>query len=155
MGILATIALNFFVGHSKASKSSEAVAVVQAIRAAEERYRSENQVYFGDSTAYYPTDGKGATRHSFIAASHADYALWNTLKPVVDRPVGFGYWVNTGLPGEPLPTVASSRKFATGSAASEPWYVVQARADIDGDDTYCVVVASSLNPDLHVENEGE
>jgi prepilin-type N-terminal cleavage/methylation domain-containing protein len=155
MGILATIAVNFFVGHSRASKTGEAMAVVQAIRAAEARYRSENQVYFGNSTEWFPTDGTGAERHSFNVASHADKALWETLKPTVDRPVGFGYQVNTGLPGNPLPAVITARKFAAGAAMSEPWYVVQARANADSDDTACLVVATSMNPDVVVENEGE
>src|SRR5262245_61103670 len=93
MGLLATIALSKFSGQMRASKTGEATAVVQAIRAAEERYRSENQVYLADdSTTFYPTSGVGDTRASFTAPSHTDYAaIWQKLKPTVDRPVGFGY----------------------------------------------------------------
>jgi hypothetical protein len=133
------------------------MAVVQAIRAAQERYRAENQVYLQqDSTAWYPSDGVGDTRHSFVKASHADYnALWKPLSPTVDRPVGFGYRVNTGLPGAELPTVSTEKKFASGAAGTEPWYVIQAQADADSDGVFCRVVASSLNPDVLIENDGE
>jgi type IV pilus assembly protein PilA len=154
MGILALLATTLFVGHSRASKTGEAMAVMQAIRAAEERYRAENQVYFGNSTVWSPTDGKGDKRHSFLALGE-DYAMWKTLSPTVNRPVQFGYRVNTGLPGEELPAVATSRKFASGTKPTEPWYVVQARADADSDNTYCAMVASSFSPEVISENEGE
>jgi prepilin-type N-terminal cleavage/methylation domain-containing protein len=157
MGVLATLAISQFVAHSRASKTGEAMAVVQAIRAAQERYRSENQVYLAEnSTAWYPTTGVGDKRASFIMADHADYEeLWKPLKPTVDRPVGFGYRVNSGLPGDALPDVATTRKFAPGTLVTEPWYVVQAQADADEDGTFCRVVASSMNPEVTIENDAE
>ncbi len=156
MGILATMAITAFVGHSKASKTGEAMAVVQAIRGAQERYRSEHQVYLDrDSKEWYPTNGIGDTRASFVASGNEYDELWKRLNPAVNRPVGFGYWVDTGLPGEELPTVATSKKFASGSSVSEPWYVVQAQADVDDDGTFCRVVASSMNPEVIIENDGE
>jgi prepilin-type N-terminal cleavage/methylation domain-containing protein len=156
MGVLATIAIGSFVGHSRASKTGEAMAVVQAIRAAQERYRAENQVYFArDSREWYPTTGVGDKRTTFAQPGNSEYdAMWKELKPTVDKPVGFGYWVDTGLPGDALPVVKTSRKFASGTV-NEPWYVVQAQADADGDGTFCRVTASSMNPDVFVEDDGE
>src|SRR5258706_3615758 len=112
MGILATIATTLFVGQSKASKAAEAMGVVQATRAAEERNRAENQLYVGNPTIWYPGDGKGQARRSFKDPDSADYALWKQLNPTVDRPVQFGYRVNSGLPGDSLPAVVTERKFA-------------------------------------------
>ena len=156
MGILATLAISSFVGHAKASKTGEATATVQAIRAAQERYRAENQVYLArNSSGWYPTSGVGDTRTSFVMTSHSDYAdLWRLLRPAVERPVGFGYWVNSGLPGDDLPTLPTEKKFAA-TTVSEPWYVVQAQADADEDGTFCRVVASSMNPDVLIEDDGE
>jgi len=157
MGILATLALAGFVSHSKASKTGEAMAVVSAIRAAEERYRSEHQVYLDvNSTKWWPTTGVGDKRTSFHNPEDAEYvALWSRLNPAVNRPVGFGYRVNSGLPGAALPVVETNKKFASGATVTEPWYVVQAQADADSDGKFCRVVASSMNPEIIVENEGE
>ncbi len=155
MGILAMLATTMFVGHSRASKVGEATAVMQSIRAAEERYRAENQLYFGNSEAWYPSDGKGNSRYSFVQSGDEYDKVWKTLKPTVDRPVQFGYKVNSGLPGAALPNVVTARKFAAGTQPTEPWYVVQAQADANSDDTYTKVVASSFSPEVFVENEGE
>ena len=98
MGVLATIATTMFVGQSKASKTGEAMGVLQATRAAEERYRAENQLYFPvDSTVWYPSDGKGKARYAFKNPDNADYLpLWNKLSPTVDRPPVT--WSGTSVP---------------------------------------------------------
>ncbi len=155
MGILATLAITLFTGQSRASKTGEATAVIQSIRAAEERYRAENQLYFGNSSEWYPSTGKGPTRHSFTQTGDEYDNVWKTLKPTVDRPVQFGYQVNSGLPGAALPVVVTARKFPSGTLPTEPWYVVQARADADSDDKWCAIVASSFSPEVFIENEGE
>lgn len=156
MSALAVLALNALNSHMKASKTSEALSVVQAIRAAEERYRAENQQYFGNSTRWCPSDGKGDLRHPFY--NGCDSAVWETLRPDVERGVQFGYRVASGAPGTPLPSgndIVTQRKFAAGTVASEPWYVVQARADADEDGVYCGVVATSFSSEVIVENETE
>jgi hypothetical protein len=63
--------------------------------------------------------------------------------------------VHTGLPGDALPNVATTKKFPAGLEVEEPWFVVEAQADADKDGDFCRIVASSLNDDLVVENEGE
>ena len=39
--------------------------------------------------------------------------------------------------------------------ATEPWYVIQAQANADGDSTFAYFVASSYNTEIYSENEGE
>ena len=74
-----------------------------------------------------------------------------------NRPVEFVYKVNAGLPSTPMTSVALA---AAGialdpNAPTEPWYIAQARADADGDGTFCVVVATSYSPAVSIVNEGE
>jgi prepilin-type N-terminal cleavage/methylation domain-containing protein len=155
MGVLAVLGLNALNGHLRASKTGEALSVIQAIRASEERYRAEHQQYFGNSTKWCPSDGVGDVRRSFFA-SDCDEDLWQTLRPDVERGVQFGYRVASGKPGDALPAsteIVTSRKFPAGTTPSEPWYVVQARADADADGTFCGIVATSFNPEVIVENE--
>ncbi len=72
VGVLSAVGVTYFRRHALASKVTEAQAMVQSIRAAEERYRAENRQYLsvndtlpapGDA-AYYPSapDGTGTKR---------------------------------------------------------------------------------------------
>ncbi|HET9959369.1 MAG TPA: type II secretion system protein, partial [Polyangiaceae bacterium] len=67
VGVLATIGVASFRKQVMASKSSEALSVVQALRGAEEAYRSENQLYLNVSTngVWYPLDAQGSNYHGF------------------------------------------------------------------------------------------
>jgi type II secretory pathway pseudopilin PulG len=165
MGVLAALALNALNSHMKASKTGEALSVVQAIRASQERYRAENQQYFGNSTQWCPSDGVASgdhehpveTRQRFFRED-CDPGVWQTLRPDVERRVQFGYRVASGGPGAPLPSaseIITARKFPAGTTPSEPWYVVQAQADDDKDGVFCGVVATSFFPEVIVENEIE
>jgi len=158
MGLLAVLALNALTSHRKAAKVGEALSVVQAIRASEERYRAENQQYFGDSTKWCPSEGVGDDVRKSFFSSDCDNTLWQTLRPDVQRGVQFGYRVASGVPGDALPSASdliTEQAFPAGTTPSEPWYVVQAKADADGDGTFCAVVATSFNPEVVVENETE
>jgi prepilin-type N-terminal cleavage/methylation domain-containing protein len=156
MGILAALGLNALNGHMRASKTGEALSVVQAIRASQERYRAEHQQYFGNSTAWCPSEGvNDIERFAFFSPS-CDEELWQTLRPDVERKVQFGYRVASGGPGDALPAdgaIVTARKFPSSTTPSEPWYVVQAKADEDLDGTFCGVVATSFSPEVIVENE--
>lgn len=162
MGLLAVVALNALTNHVKASKTGEALSVVQAIRASEERYRAENQQYFGNSTSWCPSNGvwlesNNPEPYAFFKED-CDPTVWQTLRPDVERRVTFGYRVDAGGPGDAVPggaNIVTARKFPTGYTPSEPWYVVQARADADRDGTFCGVVATSFSTEVIVENELE
>jgi len=170
MGVLAAVAVAMFTRRAYSSSVAHAQIVLRAIGAAEERYRSLNQVYLDVSTpandanlGWYPTAtiplGK---KILFLNASHVDYTPagrqgWRYLNPSVTQPVGFAFKVNAGLPSTPITNVAlatSGLTFST-NAGNEPWYVAQARADSDGDGTYCAVVATSFMPEVRWVNEGE
>lgn len=158
MGILATLAIFAFREKAFASNLSEAQGVLRSIGAAEEGYRALNHVYLNASPnqAWYPAATFPSNRKlSFVPSAHADLALWRQLGVQVKHPVGFGFIVQAGLPTNPLPALASPAVAIAPNSSTEPWYLAQARADADGDGTFCVVVSASFTPNMVWANEGE
>ena len=171
MGVLAAVAVTVFTRRAYSSSVAQAQLVLKSIGAAEERYRSLNQVYLdvsaGSATnatlGWYPTATMPLGKKvMFLEDSHPDYNPvgrrgWRYLNPSVTQPVGFSFKVNAGLPSVPINSVALATPglaFST-NAGNEPWYVAQARADSDGDGTFCAVVATSFMPEVRWVNEGE
>ncbi len=150
VGILATVGIASFRKHVAASKTTEAASVVQAIRAAEEGFRSENQVYLNVSTTstWYPSSGQGATVTTWDQKSHTDLAAWQRLGARVTQPVQFGYLVNAGKAGETLPTLNIDDKSVNLGKPTDVWYVIKARSDYDKNGVYCNVLANSFTPEL-------
>lgn len=154
VGILATVGVASFRGELAASKASEAASVIQAIRGAQEAYRAENQRYYdvtGAGDRWYPTDSFNG-RYHWQQTSHGDYAKWRRLGVDITQPVLFRYKVHAGSPGDALPTLQVSTALTT---PTDPWFVVQARADADGDGVYCDAVAISNSKELYLIHEGE
>jgi prepilin-type N-terminal cleavage/methylation domain-containing protein len=157
VGILATTAVVFVGRHLQAARTAEAVAMVQSIRAAEERFRAENRAYLSVSnslTDYHPVPSPDGRRRSFYTGSSSDN-LWKLLGPTVSGPVRYGYAVVSGPSGAtmPLPNTTSKPNWGTPTG---PWYVVQASSgDPDGNGVTCYVVATNQSGEVYVENEGE
>jgi prepilin-type N-terminal cleavage/methylation domain-containing protein len=165
VGILASTGIAAMRKHTNASRSSEALAMVQSIRAAEEQYRALRMLYLNVSTTgnagWFPRDPRddGLVKVPFLtpasAATHVDNAAWLTLSPTVSGPVQFGYKVNAGLPGQVM-TAPDEVVSGTGwGTPTEPWYVVQAIADADSDGVTAYFLASSLTDAVYVTREGE
>jgi prepilin-type N-terminal cleavage/methylation domain-containing protein len=159
MGILATIGLTSFLGHMREARTAEVRGNIQAITAAQERFRAENLQYFnvsgGDLTRYYPTASPGSTFYHFYGqASANDAANWARLRPQITAPVRFGYATVAGLPGTTYPTLALTSAVSW-PAAVGPWYVVQAIGDQDLDGVLAVAVATSFNNIVVWEREKE
>lgn len=170
MGVLATVAVAAFTRRAYSSSVPHAQIVLKAIGAAEERYRSLNQVYLDVSTGptnanqgWYPmaTVPLGL-KVKFDEPTHPDFNPvgrrgWRYLNPSVTQPVGFSFKVNAGLPSTAINTVALAAPGLafSANAGTEPWYVAQARADADGDGTFCALVATSFMPEVRWVNEGE
>jgi prepilin-type N-terminal cleavage/methylation domain-containing protein len=164
MGILAALAIGAFHRRAFESDVTSAKVVVKAIVAAEEHYRAENQLYYDVSSTgnagWYPMMDlpKNAKvsfwRTALGSTSDAETVKWRTLAPDIRQNVTFGFKANAGLPTDtpkyedalasiPLPTMV------------EPWYLVQARADADGDGIACMVAAASWTPEVFSVNDGE
>jgi prepilin-type N-terminal cleavage/methylation domain-containing protein len=160
VGVLAAVGISSFRKEVAASKSSEALVVVQAIRAAEEAYRAENQVYLDVSTGanYYPAATYGQEAIGWAApvtASHADITRFRMLGAVVPNPVRFRFLVDAGGAGGTLPTPIVTLPPGGWPVVREPWYVIQARADVDNDLAYSNVIATSFSLEVYIDNEGE
>ncbi|HEX4476009.1 MAG TPA: prepilin-type N-terminal cleavage/methylation domain-containing protein [Polyangiaceae bacterium] len=163
VGVLATLGIAALREHVFGSKSTEALAMMQSIRVAEERWKAENMTYLNVSTAnaWYPadprTDSKRIQRNFFTTAGgHVDDASWKALNPVAPGPVEFGYLVNAGFPSQPMTTPAITPTGWTGwIQPTENWYVIQAVADVDHDGIPAYFLASSVKGDIYRQNEGE
>ena len=53
--------------------------------------------------------------------------------------------MRAGAPGTNFPVLLNGMNLGI---AVEPWYVVEARADADGDGVFCDAIATSLNNEL-------
>lgn len=163
MVVVAIVALLGLIGvtvlrkHIFGSKSVEAAAVIQGIRSAQERWRSETQTYLNVSTdlqSWYPMKTPGKTKYHWVQPTGNDYANWKLLAVNVNIPVQFGYATVAGPAGATLPTLATAQKPTWGTPV-EPWYVIQAKADADGDGIAALYAATSITGEIYVENEGE
>jgi len=162
VGILAVLGVAALYSYVFSAKTSEALSVMQSIRMAEERYRAENQRYLNvsrDLATYYPANTPDRMKRAFFLTGPGDEPVsdldgrWRLLDPPVTGPVQFGYSVVAGSVGQNMP-VPNTRSTPTWPAATEPWYVIEAKGDVDGDGIATMVVASSLNGEVYIENEG-
>ncbi|HEX3593820.1 MAG TPA: prepilin-type N-terminal cleavage/methylation domain-containing protein [Polyangiaceae bacterium] len=167
VGILATIGVASFRSRIFGSKSSDALAMIQSIRGAEERWRAENLTYLNvsQSGTWYPATPMARTKRAFYNAGtcgvpipNNDDCRWKLLNPTPLGPTEFGFMVTAGAPGTPMTEPATEAKpsgWVTWPANGDYWFVIQAVADADGDGIYAKYVASSLRGDVYRENEGE
>ncbi len=169
-GILGALAVATLRQRALMSDVTSAQVVVRAIAAAEEHYRAENQVYLNVSSTgdagWYPlkTIPKN-TKASFWRTvpgdtSDAETVRWRLLAPDIRQPVSFGYKANAGLPPTDAVTTPRFDAELSGiavlqSSVVEPWYMIQARADADGNGVGCMVGAASWTPEVFSINDGE
>ena len=162
VGVLAVIGVAALYRYVFSAKTSEALSVIQSIRVAEEGFRAENQRYLnvsGTLNEYYPTKEPGRAKRSFFLAEPDGSDLdrrWRLLAPEVTGPVQFGYSVVAGAAGQDMAVPNTQNKPAWPAAAdvAEPWYVIEAKGDVDADGIATMIVACSLSGDAYIENEG-
>lgn len=172
IGVLAAIAIVGYRKYTAAAGTSEALAVIQGIRNAEETYKAETLVYLscscGGATAagcpgggslsnWYPMTTPGPQKWAWDNPANGDQPCWQALNVVTDGPVRFGYSVIADTQG---PVVANGMLVNPSPAivfpnTAEPWYVIQAGGDRDGDSTLALLFASSFQADVYVEEDTE
>jgi prepilin-type N-terminal cleavage/methylation domain-containing protein len=163
IGILAALGIAALRRNALQSDTAGAVVIVKSIAAAEEQYRALNQVYLNVSVddGWYPQSTLAPnTKVSFWrdpGDSDVENQLWRQLGPDIRQPVDFVFKANAGLPGEAVPALPTSAdtSIVRPATSHEPWYLIQAKADADGDDTLCVVAAASWTSKVVTANEGE
>jgi hypothetical protein len=156
VGILATLGLVAYRKFITSSKTSEAIYMVGSIRAAEESYRAETMSYLNVSAGFskfYPMDTPGARKWAWDMPGHTDRAAWQQLGARSDGPVYYGYKVAAGVAGTVPPALDCASP--TWPPTTEPWYVVEAKGDVDGNGVFSYVAGSSFTGEIYVEREGE
>ncbi len=162
VGILATLAVYGVKKYLNSSKSSEAIQMIGSIKAAQESYRSETFTYLDVSgtksvsslSTFYPTTAPGNSAVQWGDVSTAVGARWQTLGVVADAPVRFAYGSAAGSSAD---AVAAAGTAVSGwpTASTQPWYVVRAVSDLDGDSTYSNFVSGSFTGQIFIDKEGE
>ncbi len=159
VGILATLAVYGVKKYLNSSKSSEAIQMIGSIKAAQESYRSETFTYLDVSGTiatlanFYPTPTPNNSAVQWGDTSTDIGKNWQRLGVVADAPVRFAYGCTAATSGNvaaPGMTVANWPPSST-----QPWYVVRAVGDLDGDTTYSNFVSSSFVGQIFIDKEGE
>lgn len=156
VGVLSVMAV---VGYRKitlSAKISEAQNMISAIRIAQEDYKVERGTYasLGTST-WCPSPGTTQVKTGWNTACDGGTGTWAKLPVHVDGPVQFGY--QTVATGATLPTFGWIDMSAGAAiATTRPWYVIMARADLNGDGTpYTELVGTSFQNTIFSHQEGE
>lgn len=169
VGVLGAIGIASFRERIFGSKSTEALAMIQSIRSAQERYKAENLTYLNVSQegSWYPAAPARRRDSNYLRSFYnagtcapledSDNCRWRRLNPAITGPVTFGYRVNAGAPSESLTALAGPPPpgWAGWLPNAEHWYVIQAVADADGDGVRAFFFASSLRGDVASMNDGE
>ncbi len=164
--VLSTLAILTYRQYRGVARMAEATNLTVQIRDAQEMYRTETGVYANVSStpaSYYPAASPGP----FVTAWGNDCKVckaadsWRLLNVQPVGPVMYGYATVAGIGGIPTGGGSSSGG-ATGPppgvlppSPTDPFYLVQAQGDTDGDGVTCTVIAASNNPALSITNEGE
>jgi len=159
VGVLSTIGITLFREHVNSGRSIEALGMIQSIAAAQERWRSESQRYLDVSTsltAYYPVATPNRDMNAWENASHTDAAGWRRLNVTNPGAVKCVYATVAGNAGtSPNGEDFTALTLPTFGVQNEPWYLIHAKADLDGDSKFSYFLASSLNGEVYVKDQGE
>ena len=177
IGILAALAVYGLRRYQQSAGTSEATAMLQNIRGAEEAWRAENLAYGGCSAASPAPSTIGAigggdlfprtlanTNRQKVgwgagALSNANVAAcFQALGVRSDGPVRFSFGILAGVPGTDV-TPAVPGGFTTPPPAiiapREPWFVAVAAGDRDNDTVYARLSTSSLTNEVYMEDDTE
>jgi len=160
MGVLAALGATSFREQMTRSKNTEALAMARSIAAAQEQYRAEHRTYLNVSsslTSYYPTTSPGKEQRSFWGhASGAEYDRWVRLGPKAPGATRYGFAVVAGLPRANAPAgLLSEMTWPAAASVTQPWYVLRAIGDVDGDGTQNTIMLSSFSNQVFQTNVGE
>lgn len=159
VGVLATLATVGYRRYISSSKTSEAIYMLGSIRAAQEAYRAETLRYkdINNWGHPYPMATPTNAKYAWLTGDDSKDKPWKELGVQADGPVYFGYMLKAGAAGDTtsLPTPDTAQKPTWPATVPEPWYVVEAKGDLNGNGEFCYVLGSSFTGELYIENQGE
>jgi prepilin-type N-terminal cleavage/methylation domain-containing protein len=160
IGILSVLAIVAYRRWVQAARLSEAQDMVANIRTAEENFRAENGGYLNVSdglgdTHDYPAPHPGVFKTGWggpCTTCNGKPAAWQALAVQPNGPVYFGY----SVVADPAP-IPSPGGLNLAGLAGQPWYVVEADGELDGDGDgdYTQVIGQSATNQIMVLNEGQ
>jgi prepilin-type N-terminal cleavage/methylation domain-containing protein len=158
--VLAVVALGGFRRRITQAGTLEVRAMIKSIAAAQESFRAEQLVYLdvsdGDLSAIYPMAVPDGKKYHFWGWTHDDAARWRRLAPQTPKPVSFGYATVAGTAGFTDWASLNAGVATTGWATpNEPWYLIRAQGDDDGNGVSATAIASSTSSRIVWQNEGE
>ena len=164
-GILAALGFASLRHYVTSAAGAEALNMVQSIRAAQERYRSEYMVYLNVSSAgesWYPQDptmaaNRGTEMPFFYAPASGPTTTTRSgyaCAPRRPTPFGSGTW-STRAPPDAAMTDPMRGPEITWPTPTDNWYVIQAIGDTDGDGHISYYRASSLDGQVDSIDHGE
>lgn len=163
VGVLATLGSYGVIKYVRTSKTSEAFAMVNEIKAAEEAYRDDTLTYLGTVGApfasWHPNTSpdQDSMKANWLGGTpNAATQALNELGVMSSGPVYFRYTVVAGDSGA-VPNVNTllSEPIPLPTNSDEPFYLVVARADLDGDGVYQHIVGQSFNSSIVADREGD
>ena len=159
--VLALAGVAMFRRHIVASRGGEATSFLQGLRAAESMYMAENRSYLNASVAngglaWYPQTNPTNQRAAWENHSHPDWVRWQQMPLPLNKTVMFSYLANAGSAGTAMTTLTTDFKTPTTfPVPQQDWYVLQAKGDTNGNGTFALYSASSLNNEIYSENDGD
>ena len=155
IGILSVLAIVGYRRYILSAKVTEAQSTINAIRIAQEDYRTERGIYANVGDAFCPSDGTQQKKWGWNPACNGGTMTWATLAVHVDGPVQFGYRTRAGASNFAAPFTVPGLT-TTGLPQDRPWYMIQAQADLDGvGGPVTTLVGTSFENRIHVFNEGQ
>jgi type II secretory pathway pseudopilin PulG len=159
IAILATLAVYGVRNYIKVSRTAEVTSVINSIRAGQESYREETFTYLDVSGSYtdmYP-DGApdGTTKFAWGDTSDTKGQRFAALGVLPSGPVMFGYACIAGAPNVNPGDPDGAGKSFNWPTPQEPWYVIRAAGNQDGDSDLAVFVASSFTNEIYYHNRTE
>lgn len=157
IGVLATLGSYGVRSYMLTAKTSEAVQLIGSIRAAEEEYKSDAFVYLGllEFSTWHPEDKPENKKYSW--ARNTDGEMYSkVLGPLGIEPSGavsYAYGVVAGGVGDGPPKLdTDEQNFNIPSQAKAPWYIVMAKADLDGDGVFTYMLSHSDMTSIHIQS---
>ncbi len=163
VGILSALGIYGVQKYLRSAQASEAYAVINAIRGAQEVYRQDTFEYLdvsgGNFDNSHPSAEPGVKQSWGVAAGASDDSAGRRFQQLgvdVDSGVHFRYSCVAGRTGSSFPSVPTQKKdFGLPGTASEPFYIIVAKGDLDGDGVYSYALSHSLTDEVYAEREGE
>jgi prepilin-type N-terminal cleavage/methylation domain-containing protein len=163
VSILALVAAVSYRAWIRSAYMAEPQDMLAHIRAAEDAFHAENGTYLNvsgglDSPQFmYPAQTPGSFKTGWAGPCSGCKYQWSQLNVQSSASVAFAYAIladnSGGAPPSPLPTSGGPAPDYS-ALQGAPWYIAEAKGDINGDGVFTRVYASSASPRLFVDNEG-